>query len=247
MIPVNTCLTEKMKKDVISMHDVSLENLLIQDHHLIKKNQILFLTKLNSIELYKIQIIIKYKKPTSQSYFKKIFKNSNLHWKAIYLLPHIATVDTTSLVFQYKLLNNVWFLNKMLYRFVILQDLLCSFCSLEEESSMHIFYSCNHMQILWERLKYYIHNNLSLPFLTSQSAILGFTDSESENFIIINPLLLILKYYSFKSRSNKQLSFLQLKTDIIIGKTLEEDVSNGDNNESKKYRKRWQKISDNFV
>ena len=80
------------------MHDVNLENLLIQDHHLIKKNQILFLTKLNSIELYKIQIITKYKKPTSQSYFKKNFKNSNLDWKAIYLLPHIATVDTTSLV-----------------------------------------------------------------------------------------------------------------------------------------------------
>ena len=112
---------------------------------------------------------------------------------------------------------------------------------------MHIFYSCNHTQILWERLKYYIQNNLDLPSLTSQSAILGFTDSHSENFIIINHLLLIFKYYIFKSRSNKQLSFLQLKTDIIKVKTLEEDLSQGDNNKSKKYRKKWQKISDIFV
>ena len=58
-------------KEAISIHDGSLENPLIQDHHLIKKDQILCLTKLNSNELYKIQIIIKYKKPMSQSYLEK--------------------------------------------------------------------------------------------------------------------------------------------------------------------------------
>ena len=87
-------------KEAISMHDGSLENLLIQDHHLIKKNQILCLTKLNNNELYKIQIIIKYKKPMPQSLFEKIFKNSNLDWKTLYLLPYIATVDMTIHVFQ---------------------------------------------------------------------------------------------------------------------------------------------------
>ena len=131
-------------KESVSMHDGRLENLFIQDHHLIKKNQMICLTKLNSNELYKIQIIIKYKKPTSQSYFEKIFKNSNLDWKTIYLLPRIATVDTTIRVFQYKLFNNVLFLNKVLYRFRISQDSLCSFRSLKEETPMHIFYSCIH-------------------------------------------------------------------------------------------------------
>ena len=122
-----------------------------------------------------------------------------------------------------------------------------SFCSLEEETPMHIFYSCDHTQSLWERLKYYIQNNLDLSSVTSQDAILGFTDSHLENFIIINPLLLIFKYYIFKSRSNKQLSFLLLKTNIIKVETLEEDLSQGDNNKSKKYSKKWQKISNIFV
>ena len=80
-------------KEAISMHDGSLENLLIQDHRLIKKNQMLCLTKLNSNELYKIQIIIKYKRLTPQLYIENIFENSNLDWKAVYLLPRIATVD----------------------------------------------------------------------------------------------------------------------------------------------------------
>ena len=135
----------------------------------------------------------------------------------------------------------------MLYRFGTLQHSFCSFCNLEEETPMHIFYNCNHMQILWERLKYYIQSNLELLSLTSQSVILGFTDSQSENLIIINHLLLTFKYYIFKSRSNKHLSFLQLKIDIIKVKTLEEDLSKGDNNKSKKYRKKWQKVSDIFI
>ena len=42
-----------------------------------------------------------------KSYFKKIFENSNLDWKTIYLLPHMLTVDSTNHVFQYKLLNKM--------------------------------------------------------------------------------------------------------------------------------------------
>ena len=46
-------------KEGISMHDESLENLDIQDHHLTKKNQILCLTKRNSNELYYVSIILR--------------------------------------------------------------------------------------------------------------------------------------------------------------------------------------------
>ena len=103
------------------------------------------------------------------------------------------------------------------------------------------------MQILWEILKYYIQNNLDLPSVTSQSVILDFTDSRYENFIIISHLLLILKYHIFKSRSNKHLSLLQLETGLIKVRTLEEDLSNGYNNKSKRYHERRQKISNIFV
>ena len=70
--------------------------------------------------------------------FERLFEISNLGWITIYFLPRIATADTIIRAFQYKLLKNVLFLNKMLYRFGILQDTLCSFCSLEEETPIHI-------------------------------------------------------------------------------------------------------------
>ena len=57
-----------------------------------------------------------------------------------FALPNYVTIR----VFQHKLLNNVLFLNKMLHRFKISHYSLYSFCSLEEESPIHIFYCCNH-------------------------------------------------------------------------------------------------------
>ena len=46
-------------------------NLAIQDHHLIKIHQILCLNKLDSKELYNIQLLANFLKPTSQAYFEK--------------------------------------------------------------------------------------------------------------------------------------------------------------------------------
>ena len=56
-------------------------------------------------------------KPSSQFYHKNVFQNSNLVWKTFYMLPRIVTKDSRLRVFQYKLLNNVSYLNKMLFRF----------------------------------------------------------------------------------------------------------------------------------
>ena len=61
------------------------------------------------------------------------------------------------------------FLNKMLYRFGISQDSLCSFCSLKEETPMHIFYIVIIRKFFGKGLSIiYIQNNLDLPSLTSQ-------------------------------------------------------------------------------
>ena len=51
-------------------------------------------------------------KPTANIYFEKLFGNTILDWDKIYLSPRLATIDTTLRSFQYKILNNVIFLNK---------------------------------------------------------------------------------------------------------------------------------------
>ena len=55
----------------------NITNLIISDHHLIKKHQICCLEKLNSRQLYNMQLILNVEKPTAQNYFQKNFKILN--------------------------------------------------------------------------------------------------------------------------------------------------------------------------
>ena len=83
-----------------------------QNHHVIEGDRILPTDKLSSKEKYLILISNIVNKPTSNIYFKKLFGNTTLDWSEIYLLLRLVTVDTTLRSSQYRILNNVLFLNK---------------------------------------------------------------------------------------------------------------------------------------
>ena len=74
--------------------------------------RILPLNKLSSKEIYSVLIRNIVNNPTSNIYFEKLFENTTLDWNKIYLLPRLATFDTTLRSFQYKILNNVFFQQK---------------------------------------------------------------------------------------------------------------------------------------
>ena len=57
----------------------NLSNLKINEHHLIKKIIFNFLEKLNSRELYNMQLILKVEKLTAKTYFEKNVKNPDLN------------------------------------------------------------------------------------------------------------------------------------------------------------------------
>ena len=116
-------------KETIKHFPRNLNNLYTQDHHLIKCNTICNLEKLNSKELYHMQLLLKYDKPTCQSYHEKNFDDYDFNWKLIYRIPRIATLETKIHIFQYKLLNNVLYLNKKLFHFEIISPYIKSFCS----------------------------------------------------------------------------------------------------------------------
>ena len=114
-------------------------DLIVNEHHLIKKHQIYWLEKLNSRELYNMQLILKVEQTTAQTYFEKKCQNPELEWKDIYTLPRRVTINTNLRIFQYKLLHNILYLNKMLYKFGKKVSPLCSFCMEKPESAIHLF------------------------------------------------------------------------------------------------------------
>ena len=95
----------------------------------------------------------------------------------------------------------------MLFRFGIVSRALCSFCNSEEEILFYIFHDCTHTQNLWNQLQTCINENLVIPCLPPQKAMLAFIDTQQENRVIINHLILIFKFNVYKLRDLKALHF----------------------------------------
>ena len=92
-------------------------NFAIYDLNLIKKCQLYILSKLVSKELYNISLCSLCGKLTSQIYCEKLLGTTNLNWKEIYILPRKVSMHTNLRMFQFKILNNILFINKLLFKF----------------------------------------------------------------------------------------------------------------------------------
>ena len=180
------------------------------NHHLIKNNQLLAIEKLIPKELYSLSIVLKNELPTSQKYFCNIFPNLQVEWKEIYLLPPKVSIDTKLHMFQFKILNNISYLNKQLYIFNEKDTKLCSYCRLQDETINHIFVECKFAIKLWSDLRHYCQSSFVIPILNPQSAIFGFFETDPDLVILLNHILLLCKHYICLSRDSTKLSFAAL-------------------------------------
>ena len=129
----------KSWKDAILKDKGNAKNLVIFDHHIVRKSQICSLNKLTSKELYLILVVANTVKPTAQDYFENLFESSDFNWKKIYFLIRNTTLDTKARMLQYKVLHNTLYVNKMLFKFGKVISPRCSFCKLYEETIIHLF------------------------------------------------------------------------------------------------------------
>ena len=182
-------------------------NIAIHDHHSIKKHQILCLNELDSKELYNIQLLANFLKPTSQAYFENVFAGHVFEWDNICILSRIVTTHSTIRIFQYKILHNVLYLNKKLFKFNKINSPECSFCKCEVETTIHLFHICRKRQALWTQLTSHLNRHLNLPYLTPQSVIFDFLYISNKDYLIVNHLLLLFNYYVYNARDQKHLVF----------------------------------------
>ena len=122
-------------------------------------------------------------------------------WRKIYILPCVATVNTYLRSLQYKIPNNILFLNMKLFVFRTKYTLLCCFCNKEEETLLYIFSQCTYVIYLWQQFATFFQNNLFLPVLTPQTGLHGlWSDNTNHDEPIINHVLLIFKLFVYNSR-----------------------------------------------
>ena len=226
-------------KNLISKNDYITNTEVHLDHHLIWNNRILCIEKLSAREIYSLITDNKKHKPTSQKYFESLFSALNLDWNLIYTLPRKIINSTKFRAFQYKLLNNVLYLNDKLFLFGKSETKLCSFCKTENETVIHLFSVCNCIKSLWNEIKDYFRNDFTLTSLTPQIAILGYLDKNDETFLVQNIILLLFKHYVYKSRSNANLNLLCFINTLSKIKNYEKSLSLKSPGKSKFYEKMW--------
>ena len=117
--------------------------------------------------------------------FRKIFRQSFSKWKLrlekIYILPRVVTINSFQRNFQYKILHNILYLNKILFTFGKTKTPLCSFWHSCDETIKYIFLECIYVKQLWNHLRFFVTNDIFLPILTPQTAIFGLTNGIENN------------------------------------------------------------------
>ena len=124
----------------------------------------------------------------------------SLPWKSIYLLARSISIDSYSRVFQYKCLNNMLYLYLALFKMGLSDTPLCSFCHSDNETISHLFHSCNVSTSVWSDIRSFFSSKFTLPSLTLQSAVLGFFETDHDDTIFLNNILLMYKITLYRNR-----------------------------------------------
>ena len=122
----------KSWKNFLSNVKDNTHNLVFHKHHLIRKHHLCFLNALSNKEIYNFHITQNKETTSSRLYYQNKFNDNNFDWKNIYLLVDNVPKDSKLRAFQFKLLNNVLYLNKMVFKFGKIRSPLCSFCNFKD-------------------------------------------------------------------------------------------------------------------
>ena len=125
-----------------------------------------------------------------------------------------------SRMFQYKIFHNILYLNNALFKCNLSDSPLCSYCGQEPETVQHLFYECQFSKKLWDEIKNFFILKLSLPSLVLQSALFGFYDNPTKNYIA-NNILLIFKLTLYKNRKKSTPTLSKILKNIKDRELLE--------------------------
>ena len=95
---------------------------------------------------------------------------------------------------------------------------LCSYCNLENEVPLHLFYECSNTQRLWAELQNALRNMITLPNLTEKSALTGLPYG---CLPIIKHIHLIFIMTLYKKRKDGSCNLAIIKNKIKYVKKIE--------------------------
>ena len=155
------------------------------------------ISDVTSKQIYNSFLCKKQIPPTAQQKISDKYLDTIINWKKVYSLPFRTTLDSKLREFQYKILNNIVFTNDKLFRFGLSHSPNCTFCNEEPESLEHLLSRCKVSSEFWkEVLSWLKENNIVIESFNEIGLFLGIFE-ESEDFLLINHVMLLGRYYVY--------------------------------------------------
>ena len=160
------------------------------------------------------------------------------------MLPRQVTIESSLRSFQYKILNNILYLNEKLFKFKIADSPLCSLCKTENESMLHLFCECAVTSNLLEQFKLWVSDifHFGKIDIDPQIIIFGAWNLKTPDFILINHMILLFKRYIYLRRQDRHgPNITGLKSFIKNIETVERPIASDKEKLSFHYKK-WEKL-----
>ena len=107
----------------------------------------------------------------------------------------------------------------------IVQTPLCSPCKQEKETLIHLLCHCHITRQLWCSLSGWLQGVLRLPPLEPVAAMLGRWDLENEANVLLNHLMLLFKYFSYRFRNMNTSNLCHLQHFILSVQKVEQKIA----------------------
>ena len=133
-----------------------------------------------------------------------------IDWKRVYLLSFRTILETKLKEFQFKILNRIVFTNEKLFRFDMAESDKCALCQTTEvESIEHLLFSCKISSVFGKHVLSWLRDNdIIVENLKEEDIIFGKFDV-GDDFLLVNHILLLGKYYIYSQKCQKGMPSLQ--------------------------------------
>jgi len=181
--------------------------------------------------------------PTAQYKYNQIFPNCSLEWKKIYALPFQVALDIRTREFQFKILNRIMYTNVQLKKFGYCESTTCTFGCGEDETLEHLIFHCRYTQQFWLEVIKWLENYDIRIDLSEPNHILFGLYNITNDFLLINHLILLGKRSIFHCRFKNIRPNLDIFTAIVKNTKMIEQQIAQTSNKLAVHLEKWEKIT----
>ena len=150
-------------------------------------------------------------------------------WKSIFLKCKKTTPDAQLKWFQFRLLHRLLPTKRFLYIRKLSESSVCTFCQREEESILHLFWDCQHVQKFWSDVTAWLNNNCvtCTGIVLSKTLVIFGVETNFKTDHVFDLLILIAKFHIYKCRLQEKIPDLNFFKNIVKHRYMIEQYRHG--------------------